>query len=564
MDASAHLDILKEGITPFDRFVSRGDVKDRVDIPGPRGGMDGTIIAAARDVMVGGGARFIPVLGGAGSGKTHAYWALKDKETSGSDWTVVYIPSPPTAVRILLHVYTCITNEIPWFVDTVAVNLLRKVAPACKEGAHGWHEIDEIAMRAATAYPEAFSGCIKALLACAMAGDKKSRNLARRWILGEAIDEKEADRLGIHSVIEEDDTCLAMMSLIAEFLGKAVVLFFDEFESPYRTSGPEAEAKFIETLQLVFDRVPRVVFVGAVLKDIWPRVLEVAGGGFVGIMDPPIELQPFTMGDILSWFLQCQEAFWRERRMEPPGDPTFPLNEAVLCHVHQRAGGNPRETIKLTRVFVEKVVAGELSLDEFGPGRDAGGVDAGTTGARGPSLDDASTREIDGIIDREGLVFDVSSASMTAAVMKGIQEIAWMEHPEEDSPETIYEHAFTVDGKERKIGALVTIGTEKVGFDLPSVKTFDRSGGVAAYYCAKRLADGIQAGEFHRAVIVMPEATAGDKLSFLLDGGTPISVVRLDQARAEMLVQTALNPEMHLGDDIYNIAAVITGWNVGR
>ena len=35
-----YLDVLKEGTTPFDRFVSRGDVEDPVDIPNPRREID--------------------------------------------------------------------------------------------------------------------------------------------------------------------------------------------------------------------------------------------------------------------------------------------------------------------------------------------------------------------------------------------------------------------------------------------------------------------------------------------------------------------------------------------
>ncbi|MHA1647765.1 MAG: hypothetical protein ACTSVL_09355, partial [Promethearchaeota archaeon] len=35
-----YLDVLKEGVTPFDRFVARGRMEDMVDIPGPRNDID--------------------------------------------------------------------------------------------------------------------------------------------------------------------------------------------------------------------------------------------------------------------------------------------------------------------------------------------------------------------------------------------------------------------------------------------------------------------------------------------------------------------------------------------
>ncbi|MCK4282571.1 MAG: hypothetical protein KAX10_10670, partial [Candidatus Lokiarchaeota archaeon] len=118
-----YLDVLREGtFTPFDKFVSRGDLPDVIDIANPRKEIDKNIFRAIKQTNRDKSTRLIPILGSAGSGKTHAFWAYKDKigqveefEVEGLEpinWTIVYVPSPPASVRVLFHIYTCIIEEL--------------------------------------------------------------------------------------------------------------------------------------------------------------------------------------------------------------------------------------------------------------------------------------------------------------------------------------------------------------------------------------------------------------------------------------------------------------------
>ena len=124
-----YLDVLREGTTPFDRFVARGSMQDVVDIPGPRAKIDRFMFRGISQTLSDHSTRLIPIIGSAGSGKTHAYWAYKNMERKmlisesekieeelpanlPSNWTIVYVPSPPSASRILLHVYTCLLDEL--------------------------------------------------------------------------------------------------------------------------------------------------------------------------------------------------------------------------------------------------------------------------------------------------------------------------------------------------------------------------------------------------------------------------------------------------------------------
>jgi len=128
-DKEMYLDVLREApILPFSNFVSRGDIPDKIDISRPRSFIDREVYRLVRQTHRDRSARLIPILGSAGTGKTHAYHSFKDKERENrkklelsteiedvgvsqlepTDWTIIYVPSPPASIRVLLHVYTCI------------------------------------------------------------------------------------------------------------------------------------------------------------------------------------------------------------------------------------------------------------------------------------------------------------------------------------------------------------------------------------------------------------------------------------------------------------------------
>ncbi len=588
-----YLDVLKEGTTPFDRFVSRGDVEDPVDIPNPRRDIDRAVMNAIKKSAADRTARFIPLLGSAGSGKTHAFWAFKDAEkkllqgegAEGAEkvepnWTVVYIPSPPTAVRILFHIYTCLINEIPDIIDKVSKAIVHNYGGDKKKfGIFGKADIDEIIASATNDYPGVFADCVKTLITYGMESNSSKRAFAKRWLLGEAVDEAELEELKIQSVIESDDVCLAMIKLISKHLNKVLVLYFDEFESPYRTHGPEAEVKFLETLKRMYNEVQNVIIVAAILKDIWPRVLEVADAPFKSRMEPDVELKPFTFGDVKLWFAKVQEHFWSLNNLDMPPDPLFPLNETVLKIIFDRTHGNPRETIKLTRVFIDKLVYGDLTLAEITEQTKPEAIPAKVepavvttsplatltptkVAAAAPPAPSAAQQKVEEIIDTEGLIVDVNPASVLGAVTKGIQKVAAKANQAADAIKVTLGHKFFIGGKEKEIGALIEFSGQKVGIDIPAVKTFDRSGGVAAFYSAKRLVDGLTNNTYARAIIIMPESTSGEKTQYLFEQNPGLLDFKLNQKQAEDLIRQAMLPDVEPTKETYIFFNKVTGLNI--
>ncbi|MCK4239050.1 MAG: hypothetical protein KAX33_08020, partial [Candidatus Lokiarchaeota archaeon] len=180
-----YLDVLREGtFTPFDKFVSRGDLPDVIDIANPRKEIDKNIFRAIKQTNRDKSTRLIPILGSAGSGKTHAFWAYKDKigqveefEVEGLEpinWTIVYVPSPPASVRVLFHIYTCIIEELgAEVIKTVSEKLVTKWGGK-KRGFFSRPKADDVISRGIREFPGVGADIVKALVYFRLEKDKRA------------------------------------------------------------------------------------------------------------------------------------------------------------------------------------------------------------------------------------------------------------------------------------------------------------------------------------------------------------------------------------------------------
>ncbi len=561
-----YLDVLRDGTTPFDRFVARGKMEDVVDIPGPRMNIDRYLFRAIRQTQADSSARMLPILGSAGTGKTHAYWAYKSIERklrlddqeentlSGNypdNWRIVYVPSPPAAVRILLHVYTCLLDELTAdILKVVSDNLVTRWGGHKKKklGIFGGQDLDETIQNGIREYPGIFADCVKSL--CIFSLDKERSGLAERWLLGEDLDEDDLDTLGINTVIESDDVCLAMIKLICENAGQSIVLYFDELESPYRMHGPEAEQKFLETLKQVYNNVKNVVIVLAVLKEIWPRVLETADQAMKSRMEQERELEFFKFDDLKLYFAKAMEFFWAQNNLNPPIYPLFPLNEQVLRVIYDKTDGNQRSIIKLIRLFVDKIVFDEMTLEEVIQTGKSDAVPVGTTTptpvvAVPTASETTSSKEEKSILDKieemmkdEDYTIEANPASVAGAALKSIKVLA--EKYEKDIKINM-DFKFTVGKRSYGLAGVIEYEGKKYGLEIPSVKTFAKSGGVAAFYAVKRLTQAISTKSVDYALLIVPEGTGGAKYTSLLtQHAETIFKFEFNEDSAKFLIQQAI------------------------
>ncbi len=564
-----YLDVLRDGTTPFDRFVARGKMEDTVDIPGPRINIDRYLFRSIKQTQSDSSGRMLPILGSAGTGKTHAYWAyktierklLEDKDEEDSiagkfpeNWTIVYVPSPPAAVRILLHVYTCLLDELTAdILKIVSDELVSRWGGAKKKklGIFGGQNLEETIQNGIREYPGIFADCVKCL--CIYSLDKDREGLAERWLLGEDLDEEDLETLGINTVIESDDVCLAMIKLICENAGKTIVLYFDELESPYRMHGPEAEQKFLETLKQVYNNVKNVVVVLAVLKEIWPRVLETADQAMKSRMEQERELQMFKFDDLKLYFAKAMEYFWGKNNLNPPIYPLFPLNEDVLQVIYNKTDGNQRSIIKLIRLFVDKIVYDEMSLEEVISTGKKDAVPVGTTTKKGKAgkaskaeasagksktPDKSLIEKIEEMMSDEDYTIEANPASVAGAALKSIKVLA----EKFNKKITInMDFKFKIGKRAYSLAGVIESEGKKFGLEVPSVKTFNKSGGVAAFYAAKRLTSAIDEKAIDCAILIVPEGTGGAKyVSLINQHENTIFKFELNEDTAKFLIQQAI------------------------
>ena len=574
-DKAMYIDVLRETpMMPFSNFVSRGDIRDKVDISRPRSQIDRELYRLVRQTYKDRSSRLVPILGSAGSGKTHAYHSFKDKERENRnkltqteetqeidisqfepiDWTIVYVPSPPASIRVLLHVYTCILEEGGTdIINTVSEKLIKKWGGE-KKGIFAKPKIDEVIQMGLREFPGVFADCVKALVIYQL--DKNKRALAERWLLGEDLEPEELNELGINSVVEEDDVCLALIKIITDNLDRVLILYFDELESPFRMHGEDAERKFLEILKRLYNEVKGLVICVAVLKEIWPRILEIADAPLRSRMEPEQELKPFSLNDLKIFYSKTMEDFWDENNLNPPLYPLFPLNEKLIEMIYEKTKGNPRNSIKLCRRFIDKVVMEEMSVEELM----TAGVDIVAT-VKPPSeekeeiIDFSKPREeikkkIEDILAEEEYTIEINPASVAGATLKCISMIG---ETKKKQFKTQMEYKFMLGKRPQTIAAMIEVEGKKWGLEIPSIKTFDRSAGVAGYYAAKRLKDAITQGAIAYAILIVPIGSAGAKYEMLLQNTPEIHKVELNNETGQKLIEKALKYPTKEGWDIGKI-----------
>lgn len=572
-----YLDVLREApIMPFSNFVSRGDIPDKVDIARPRSYIDREVYRLVQQTFRDKSSRLIPILGSAGTGKTHAYHSFKDKErenkkkleatdqleeidagkfATATDWTIVYVPSPPASIRVLLHVYTCIIEELgAELIDIVSDKLVKKWGGA-KKGIFQKPKLDEVIQLGIREFPGVFADCVKALVTYQL--DKNKKPLAERWLLGEDLDDEELNEIGINSVLEEDDVCLAMIKIITENLDKVLILYFDELESPYRMLGEAAEVKFLEILKRLYNEVKGLVITIAVLKEIWPRIIEIADAPLRSRMEPEQELKPFSLNDLKIYFSKSMETFWEDNNLNPPLYPLFPLNEKLIEMIYEKTKGNPRNSIKLCRRFIDKIVMEEMSVDELlkvgaeivATARPKAGIEEEEV------IDFSKPREvikktIEDILAEEEYSIEVNPQSVAGATLKYINMVG------EDKGKkfkTQLDFKFKLGKRTQTLAALIEAEGKKWGLEIPSIKTFDRSAGVAGYYAAKRLKDAISEKVVDSGLLIVPTGTGGAKYDIILKDNPNINKVELNNELGEKLIANALKYPTEKGWDICKI-----------
>ncbi|MGQ4832744.1 MAG: hypothetical protein ACP6IS_02450 [Candidatus Asgardarchaeia archaeon] len=502
------LEILRED-PPFKRFISRGDVPDEIDVEGPHREVDKKVMNIIRLTLSDKLPRLQPILGNAGMGKTHYFWVLKKMERENNNWRVIYIPSPPAPVRMMLHFYTCLIDECgDWLIEEASKRLLERYY--VKKGLFRKNILGDTISKAVTDYPGLLSDVIKALIIYRL--DDGRRDLAKRWLFGESLSEEELTKLGITRIIEDDDISLAAMKVLIEMSPKTIVFFIDEIESVYNIYGEEGERKFLEVIKKIYNELKNVVIVLSCLEDIWDRVLASADVTVRDRIEHPVKLRAFQKEDLKEFIEQAMTLYWDKQNMDPPSNRIFPFTENDIYIIYKESQGVPRWAI---RGAIDRLL--EILYNK--------------------------KREVQAKKTDEKVI-KLTPSVIADAIIKALRKYGL----QKGIDVALHLVEGKMKGSEQKIATLLSVivnGEEHIyAIDIPNVKSWNRSGGVSAFYTARRLKQFIDSGFAERGILPIPKGTSGSKFKALQkEMGDKLVTIEFDEHSLLSLVECITNEQ---------------------
>lgn len=496
-----YLDIMREG-PPLHRYVSRGDRRDSIDIPAPHEAADRAIMRAIRFTMSDRTPRFQPILAGAGMGKTHLFWVIKDREQTyfADKYLAVYVPSPPAPVRVPLHFHACIVDEAGEAIFEQAVDMLIAKFGGAKGATHDAYDFNYAMDRLIHEFPGISSDVVKVLLRYRL--DVQNRALARRWLFGDALSEEEIAKLGARTVLEDDDVTLAVLKLLAEGSERSIVLFVDEMEAPYNTHGEQGERQFLEVLKRMYNEFKNVVIITSCLSEIWDRVCSLADAPMMSRMESPVQLRHFNREDLAQYVAATMNEYWKAQNVDAPPDLLFPFSQNDVDAVFVASRGIAREAIKNLILILDTKLS-VVKEEELVPQTDH-------------VVKLTSSVVVGVIVEALTIAGKGIGVSVRLHVMKA--------------------------GSEKQATVIIVLAKagrqQRLCIDIPNVKDWDRSAGVAAFYSVKRLNDVLEAGEADVALISIPQETKGAKFEIATaEMGGKLLTLRLSCQSATRLVE---------------------------
>ncbi len=163
---------------------------------------------------------------------------------------------------------------------------------------------------------------------------------------------------------------------------------------------------------------------------------------------------------------------------------------------------------------------------------------------------DTIKKTIEDILAEEEYSIDVNPQSVAGATLKCINMIGESNNKQF---KTHMEFKFMLGKRSQTLAALIESEGKKWGLEIPSIKTFDRSAGVAGYYAAKRLKDAITEKVIDAGILIVPTGTGGVKYEMILRDNPDIHRFELNNEMGEKLIANALKYPTREGWEISSI-----------
>ncbi|TFG16565.1 MAG: hypothetical protein EU531_06135, partial [Promethearchaeota archaeon] len=226
------LNILKFGINPFKKFVSTGEIREDLGLVSSRTPLLETIMEFIKNNKN----CILPIIGAVGTGKTHLYWALKNRMYYHN---TIYISLDEICKRFFYTIYS-------EFIEVIGLEPLRYIvnqlvnewgALERKFGFFHISDTEKVKSNALQMIDNNFEADEKIALHDIITGitthqlDPYKKIEAERWLLGEIMDIKELSHLNMMHDLTKNRNAYVMLKLLIENSKQGTILFIDDFES---------------------------------------------------------------------------------------------------------------------------------------------------------------------------------------------------------------------------------------------------------------------------------------------------------------------------------------------
>ncbi|MFX1494218.1 MAG: hypothetical protein ACFFBZ_08055 [Promethearchaeota archaeon] len=387
------LNFLKTGINPFEKFVSTGEIKEDLGFVKSRIDLLESIVRIVENNK-----NFIlPIIGKVGIGKTHLYWALKNRLYY---FNTIHLSLEKVYKKFFYNTYSK-------FIETIRSEPLRNIinqlcndwgALERKFGFFHVANIEKVKNIAFKKLVNKFREGEKVALMDVITGitthqlDPYKKIEAERWLLGELMNIKELSRLNLMNDLRKSKNAFIMLKLLIENSKLGTVFFIDDFEKiisipkPYEEGEDEGEVfdrswlygkksipndfatkKVLEKilkLQRIEDlRIIITLRTNESLEDVKRKIKRLEEPLRLEFLDP-LYLDNFIEDDIFEFYLKNMERYLQNFNYsafyEDFPNSYFPLNEEIIISIFHKTKGNPRDITKqLIKIFNEIVFSNE-------------------------------------------------------------------------------------------------------------------------------------------------------------------------------------------------------------
>jgi len=387
------LNFLKTGINPFEKFVSTGEIKEDLGLAKSRINLSESIVRIVENNK-----NFIlPIIGKVGIGKTHLYWALKNR--------LYYFNTIHLSLEKVYRKF--FYNTYSEFIETIGLEPLRNIinqlcndwgALERKFGFFHVANIEKVKNNAFEKLLNKFREGEKVSLIDVITGitthqlDPYKKIEAERWLLGELMNRKELSRLNLIYDLRKSKNAFIMLKLLIENSKLGTILYIDDFEKiisipklieedddegevfdrswlygKKQLTNELATKKVLEKI-LKLQRIEDLRIIIALradesLDEVKKKIKRLEEPLRLEFLDP-LYLENFLEDDIFEFYLKNMENYLQNFNYstfyEDFPKSYFPLNEKILSSIFHKAKGNPREITKqLIKIFNEIVFSNE-------------------------------------------------------------------------------------------------------------------------------------------------------------------------------------------------------------